>query len=261
MFFFGAIYRDRQLANHMVNLKLYFYTTLFYSNCLLVWYLSMLCFCVCILTQFSPQVGTTALESKCNGMFHSEGGFGAEVNNPQDPIERKRGIVLLVYFLDDICFSVHLYVFYVIAIERYKGPTFASSILKLVDKVMRVVEQNNSSMILWRGWCGTLKRVIWYFEEGGLVLWRGWCVTLKRAVWYLVDKVMRVVEQNNSSMIIFSARCGYRILIDLEHFTHTFIIFKRFFVFYGVFHSFNSWFISRLFPRRSDWSCIRTSLS
>ena len=42
----------------------------------------------------------------------------------------------------------------------------------------------------WRGWCGTLKRVvwyfkegsmvllksvIWYFKEGGVVFWRGWC--------------------------------------------------------------------------------------
>ena len=34
--------------------------------------------------------------------------------------------------------------------------------------------------IVWRGWCGTLKRVVWYFEESGLVLWRGWCGTLKR---------------------------------------------------------------------------------
>ena len=35
------------------------------------------------------------------------------------------------------------------------------------------------------GWAknGSLKRVVWYFEEGGVVLWRGWCGTLKRAVW------------------------------------------------------------------------------
>ena len=32
----------------------------------------------------------------------------------------------------------------------------------------------------------TLKRVMFYFEEGGVVLSRGWpwCVTLKRVVWY-----------------------------------------------------------------------------
>ena len=34
-------------------------------------------------------------------------------------------------------------------------------------------------MVLWRGWYGTLKRVVWYFEEGGVVLWRGWYGTLK----------------------------------------------------------------------------------
>ena len=49
-------------------------------------------------------------------------------------------------------------------------------------------------VVLWRGWCVNLKRVVWYFEEGGMVpwrggvvllrgcvvLWRGWCGTLKR---------------------------------------------------------------------------------
>ena len=43
------------------------------------------------------------------------------------------------------------------------------------------------SVVLWRGWCGTLKRVVWYFEEGGVVLWRGWCGTLKRVVWYFEE--------------------------------------------------------------------------
>ena len=38
-------------------------------------------------------------------------------------------------------------------------------------------------MVPWRGY-GYLKRVVWYFEEGCVVLWRGWCCTLKR-VWYL----------------------------------------------------------------------------
>ena len=27
-------------------------------------------------------------------------------------------------------------------------------------------------VVLWRGWCGTLK-MVWYFEEGCVVLWRG----------------------------------------------------------------------------------------
>ena len=37
--------------------------------------------------------------------------------------------------------------------------------------------------VLWRWWYGTLKRVVWYFEDGGVILWRRWCDTLKRVVW------------------------------------------------------------------------------
>ena len=36
-------------------------------------------------------------------------------------------------------------------------------------------------------WCGTLKRVVWYVEEGDVILWRGWCVTLKRVVYYFEE--------------------------------------------------------------------------
>ena len=39
-------------------------------------------------------------------------------------------------------------------------------------------------MVLWRGWCGTLKRVVWYFEDGGVVIWRG---LLKRVAWYFKE--------------------------------------------------------------------------
>ena len=28
-------------------------------------------------------------------------------------------------------------------------------------------------VVHWRGLCCTLKRIVWYFEEGGMVLWRG----------------------------------------------------------------------------------------
>ena len=42
-------------------------------------------------------------------------------------------------------------------------------------------------MVLWRLWCGTLKSVMWYFEECDVVLWRGWCGTLKRVVWYFEE--------------------------------------------------------------------------
>ena len=42
-------------------------------------------------------------------------------------------------------------------------------------------------VVLWRGWCATLKMVVWYFEEGGVVLWRGWCGTSKRVVWHFEE--------------------------------------------------------------------------
>ena len=35
--------------------------------------------------------------------------------------------------------------------------------------------------------CATLKRVVWYFEEGDVVLLRGWCGTLKRVMWYFEE--------------------------------------------------------------------------
>ena len=34
-----------------------------------------------------------------------------------------------------------------------------------------------------RGLCGTLKRVVWYFEEGHVVIWRWSCGNLKRVAW------------------------------------------------------------------------------
>ena len=42
-------------------------------------------------------------------------------------------------------------------------------------------------LVLWRRWCGTLKRVVWYFEEGGVVHWSGWYCTLKRVMWYFEE--------------------------------------------------------------------------
>ena len=41
-------------------------------------------------------------------------------------------------------------------------------------------------MIFWRGWYDILKRVVWYFEEGGMIFWRGWYDILKTVVWYFV---------------------------------------------------------------------------
>ena len=42
-------------------------------------------------------------------------------------------------------------------------------------------------VLVWRGCCGTLKMVMWYFKEGHMVLWRGWCGTLKRMIWYFKE--------------------------------------------------------------------------
>ena len=42
-------------------------------------------------------------------------------------------------------------------------------------------------LVFWRGWCGTLKRAVWYFGESGVVLLRGLCGTLKRVVWYFEE--------------------------------------------------------------------------
>ena len=62
--------------------------------------------------------------------------------------------------------------------------TSLNAIFKLTLKSMRgilkrVVWYFEEGGVLWRGWCATLKRVVWYFEEGGVqegcvVLWRGW---------------------------------------------------------------------------------------
>ena len=54
-----------------------------------------------------------------------------------------------------------------------------------LKRVMWYFEEGD--VVLWRGWCGTLKRVVWYFEEGDVVLWRGWCGTLKRVMWYFEE--------------------------------------------------------------------------
>ena len=55
-----------------------------------------------------------------------------------------------------------------------------------------------SGVVLWRGWCGTLKRVVWYFEEGCVVLWRRWHGTLRRVVWYFEE----------GSLVLWGGWCG-----------------------------------------------------
>ena len=52
--------------------------------------------------------------------------------------------------------------------------------------------------------CGSLKRAMWYFEEGGMVLfrgyvvlWRGWCSTLERVVLYFEKGGVVVFEEGS----------------------------------------------------------------
>ena len=52
-----------------------------------------------------------------------------------------------------------------------KGTTSGSADLTLLGLVKIVPD--DQGVVLWRGWCGTLKMVVWYFEEGGMVLWKG----------------------------------------------------------------------------------------
>ena len=41
--------------------------------------------------------------------------------------------------------------------------------------------------VLGKGVCRTLKRVVLYFEEGGVVLLRGCCGTSNMVVWYFEE--------------------------------------------------------------------------
>ena len=64
--------------------------------------------------------------------------------------------------------------------ECYSWSALSLSILHILVKDSQNLEYVVS---IWRGWCSTLKTVVWNFEDGGVVLWRRWCGTLKRVVW------------------------------------------------------------------------------
>ena len=55
----------------------------------------------------------------------------------------------------------------------------------LLKRVVCYFEEGG--VVLWRGWCVTLKRVVWYFKEGGVSHWRGWCGTLRRVVCHIEE--------------------------------------------------------------------------
>ncbi len=56
-----------------------------------------------------------------DGMWHIEGGWGKEINDPQDNTERVRGI------------------------GKLKALGYAPAVLRMVDKVETYIEENNSS--------------------------------------------------------------------------------------------------------------------
>ena len=61
-----------------------------------------------------------------------------------------------------------------------KGTETDEAITSLWPLLKRVYYFVEGSMVLCRGWCATLKRVVWYFEEG-IVL------TLKMVVLYFEE--------------------------------------------------------------------------
>ena len=69
---------------------------------------------------FAPQVGTNPTETRVSGMHHLEGGWGKEINNPQDPTERKRGT------------------------DKLKGVSYPPAVERMVPNATRWIEQNNS---------------------------------------------------------------------------------------------------------------------
>ena len=59
-------------------------------------------------------------------------------------------------------------------------------------------------MVLWRGWCGTLKRVMWYFEDGGVVLLHQ-VTSFFTLIWYLFE-----VKFLYSNRYYFFRKCSNR---------------------------------------------------
>ena len=75
-------------------------------------------------------------------------------------------------------------------VSRLHSDAFNSELLRRSVNCFRT--KNNNTMkrvmwyfeegdvVLWRRLCDTLNRVMGFFEDGCVVLWRAWCVTLKR---------------------------------------------------------------------------------
>ena len=52
-------------------------------------------------------------------------------------------------------------------------------------RAKQMVAEHDRETLVYKS--GTLKRVVWYFEEDGALLLRGWCATLKMVVWYFEE--------------------------------------------------------------------------
>jgi hypothetical protein len=68
------------------------------------------------------QVGTNPTETKTSGMLHLEGGWGKEINNAQDPVERKRGL------------------------DKLKGIAYPPAVERMIPVATRPIEMNNSGI-------------------------------------------------------------------------------------------------------------------
>ena len=84
---------------------------------------------------------------------------------------------------------------------------FRYGTLKRVRGTLKMVVWyfEEGDVVLWKGLYGTLKRVVWYFEKGCMVLWRGWCGTLKRVVWYFEEGAWYFEE---GGMVLWRGWCG-----------------------------------------------------
>ena len=77
----------------------------------------------------------------------------------------------------------------------FSGTTIGSSSISDFSILRLVIGCLPWVIIFWYWWVWvTLKRVVWYFEEGCVVLyggwcgtWRAWCGTLKKVVWYFEE--------------------------------------------------------------------------
>ena len=70
------------------------------------------------------------------------------------------------------------------------------------EEVVMVLRR--SGVVRRRGCCGTLKRVVWFVEEGVVVLWRGYCGTLKRVVWYYGMICIPIPDQMQGRVLLWA---------------------------------------------------------